>query len=567
MHPVTREVESLIGNGEFDAASAAAERAIGAEPRNPDVIAAHGLALAYTGREDQAIELVGRACLSPMGRRMAQVLASHLISRQTLAAKTGQRDPIVHACLTKVRMQTNQPIDRVGVAISAWVGAGSCAASLRATLSSLKGAVDEIVVQSSDRLPWLIEVATEYGARVASNADPLGSCQADWILRVEAGEALSSEGVARIQWAIVRPQFAGFNESGKRRIFRRTGITHGCPYGEIEAIMDARMERESSPEGRRSEAEEPTEALSRCDLADEMGLGGPQNEFERARALLQLGRISEGLASSARCLAMAWPPDLGSESVAERYEVRGRLLAANGQHDAAAGMFDRAVHANPDLTEARLEWAKSLEKVGKFDAAFAVYASGQESPGLGSAFLAGAGRCCTRLGLAKRAADLFREAWRRNSGDASAWMAWVDAAIAYGDPVGIVEAYSSCGHDPTISAEHYAVWAEAHRALGDLAEARDRLEASIALHDAEGKHHFALAKVLIELGQWSEAAQTYELGLQLEPENIEAWIALGGLLERLGLAHGAKISCQRALALDPECAAARRLFDRLGQAA
>jgi tetratricopeptide (TPR) repeat protein len=391
------------------------------------------------------------------------------------------------------------------------------------------------------------------------------------VLRLDPGEELSDLAAAILRRAVVRPQFSGYEscvlEQWTLRLVRREQCLDGYPVARIEDEMINRFDDTVHGGEPTSTVETPDEVLSRCDLTDEMGLGGSQNEYERAKALFNLGEIEEGLAASARCLAIEWPEDLGSEAMGDRYALRGKLLATKGDYEAAAEMFELAVQANPNHDDARVEWGRSWERMGKFDAALSVYLSGQESPIIGVACLAGAGRACARLGLAKRSADLFREAWRRNTADATAWMAWVEAAAAYGDPAGIVEAYGACGETPTLPASGFAAWASALQALGNLTEAADKYRQAIALPDATASEYFALAAVYAELEQDADAAECLEAGLGQEPENLSAWLTLGQTLQRLGLMHGARISCQRALAIDPDFSPARQLLDRICQAA
>jgi len=571
MHPIACQVDLLIRNGDFGAAEDAIMLGLEREPRNPDLIAAQGLVLAYTGKEDFAIDLLGRATLSPLGRRLAQVLAAHLISRQKLSTKTGERDLVAHAYLTKVRMQTNQPIDRVGVDISAWVDANRSTGDLSRCLGSLQGRVDEIVVYCERPTQEATAIAKRFGVKITSSNSPLTECASDWILRVDVDEELGPEAANALKKAVGRPHFSGFEAcvegTWSLRLVRRGQDLEGYPVARIDESVISRFASDYREQEPMKSNESPDEILSRCDLTDEMGIGGSHNEFERALALFKLGEIEDGLAASARCLAIDWPADLDPVSAGDRYALRGKLLAASGDLEAAAEVFELAVQACPEHDEARLEWARAWERLGKYDAALSVYMSGQESESIGVACLAGAGRTSSRLGLPKRSADLFREAWRRNPGDPSAWMAWVEASVAYGDPAGIVEAYGASGETPTLPATGFSAWASAHRALGDLPQAAEKYRLAIAQPDASAEDYFALADVCVELKLDTEAAERLESGLSIEPNHLQGWLNLGLALHRLGLIHGARISCQRALAIDPDCTPARQLLDSICQAA
>ncbi len=314
----------------------------------------------------------------------------------------------------------------------------------------------------------------------------------------------------------------------------------------------------------------PAEAARVCDEADRKGFGGILNEFERANAFLSLGLVEEGLEASSRCLALDWPKDMtGDKSIAEykRFIVRGQLLALRLQFPESLAMFDRALKANPGYGPAIYSRAATLEKSGQFEKSLEGFLTGVEHNQVGILCLKGAGRVCVRLGLPKRASELYREAWTRDLDDHESWIGWVQAAESYGDLPGIVEAYASFAERNQPTADMLINWGRALDAMGEIERALLCFQESIRREPANPNAYFNCGDLYYKLDSFEQASEAYQQGLQRAPENASGWFVLGNSLARLGVTEGARMSYQQALALRPDYQEARHNLELIRQAA
>lgn len=314
----------------------------------------------------------------------------------------------------------------------------------------------------------------------------------------------------------------------------------------------------------------PADAIKLCDEADRRGLGGILNEFERANAFLTLGLVEEGLTAANRCLALDWPKDMtGDRSIAEykRFIVRGQLLALNGDLAEAIAMFDRALKANPTYGPTVYSRAATLERAGRVELALEGFLAGKDIPDVGQLCLKGAGRICVRLGLPKRAAEIYREAWSRDVDDHEAWIGWTQASETYGDPQMIVDAYSSFAQRHIPTADMLINWGRALDAMGECSRALICYQEAIEREPNNANAYFNCGDLHYKLESFDQAAEAYEAGLRLEPNSASGWFVLGNALARLGIQHGAIVSYQQALALRPDYAEARHNLSLIGLAA
>jgi tetratricopeptide (TPR) repeat protein len=314
----------------------------------------------------------------------------------------------------------------------------------------------------------------------------------------------------------------------------------------------------------------PGDAAKICNEADQRGFGGILNEFERANAFLSLGLVDEGLEAANRCLAMDWPKDMtGDVGIAEykRFIVRGQLLALKGTYPESISMFDRALAANAQYGPAVYSRAATLEKMGEFERALEGFMAGQDIPHVGQLCLKGAARVCVRLGLPKRASELYSEAWKRDVDDHEAWIGWVRAAESYGDLPVIVEAYSAFAEKNKPTADMLVNWGRALDAMGEYSRALVCYQEAIEREPANANAFFNCGDLLYKLESFEDAANIYQAGLKIEPDNAGGWFVLGNTMARLGIIQGARISYQQALALRPDYQEAKQNLDTICQAA
>ena len=84
-HPVADQVEELLLAFRYEEALSVLKQARAQEPHNPDLYAAAGLYAMYKGREEDAIEHLGKAGNGSRARRLARMITEHLICRNQMA--------------------------------------------------------------------------------------------------------------------------------------------------------------------------------------------------------------------------------------------------------------------------------------------------------------------------------------------------------------------------------------------------------------------------------------------------------------------------------------------------
>lgn len=123
------------------------------------------------------------------------------------------------------------------------------AANLPRCLGSLQGLVDEMVVVDTGSIDDTVAIAESFGARMgrftwcddfsAARNESLRLCTGDWVVVLDADEAIDALDHARIRQAIVRARFLAFSLTirnyyldGGAATFDRTAVRNRSPYSE-----------------------------------------------------------------------------------------------------------------------------------------------------------------------------------------------------------------------------------------------------------------------------------------------------------------------------------------------
>jgi len=102
-HPVAEQIQSLILRGRAEEAKDLVSQALVADPGHPDLIAAQGLILAYSGEEEAAVKLLADAGNRSVSTRLQEILDHHFAARVKLAERNKKKDPTAEA-FTKTRL-------------------------------------------------------------------------------------------------------------------------------------------------------------------------------------------------------------------------------------------------------------------------------------------------------------------------------------------------------------------------------------------------------------------------------------------------------------------------------
>jgi tetratricopeptide (TPR) repeat protein len=212
-HPVVEQVQDLILRGRADEARDLVAHALIADPGHPDLIAAQGLILAYSGEEEAAAKLLRDCGTSSLAIRLQDILLNHFTARAKLAKRQKRKDDYAESFL----QSRSANID---VRITACLIVKNEEKHLARCLKSIQGIVDEIIVVDTGSNDRTIEIAGSFGARVsqfewrddfaAARNESLKFATGEWILWIDADEELTPDSRSSVERAIVRPQFGGF---------------------------------------------------------------------------------------------------------------------------------------------------------------------------------------------------------------------------------------------------------------------------------------------------------------------------------------------------------------------
>jgi tetratricopeptide (TPR) repeat protein len=269
------------------------------------------------------------------------------------------------------------------------------------------------------------------------------------------------------------------------------------------------------------------------------------NDLALAKTLRQKG---DTFYYEAETILLRWEP---TEKAAQ-IEL-GRLYRAAGRIDAAEQVLNRAATEAPPSSEAAFEYAQLLETQGQFEAAAAQYERAVEVDG---------GNTAARVALANlyaRSLNRMDEAVRQYQAlvnaeisDPGQLLQAGDVLLRYGDARGAYNAYSRAREvnpdDPLI----YHKLAQASLARGNLSRARN--EAQEALDRSGGalaEAHIGMGEIERREGNRTAAREAFERGRAINPNLAEAYIGLGQVTADEGRWSVALGYFQNAVALDP----------------
>lgn len=218
MVPTTDAIRELFREERYEACRAALTVAVAAEPENLDLRFLEARLSMLYQEEEVAFKLwrETKGVEHPDRRGLEQALREHFHARVQLAERAGKRDALASQRLAEL---PDGPIES-GSRISACLIVKNESKMLRRCLESLRGWIDEIVVVDTGSTDDTVAIAEEFGAVIghfewcddfsaARNAS-LDLATGDWVLWVDADEAVDPGSVARIRDAVVRPQFGGY---------------------------------------------------------------------------------------------------------------------------------------------------------------------------------------------------------------------------------------------------------------------------------------------------------------------------------------------------------------------
>ena len=214
-------------------------------------------------------------------------------------------------------------------------------------------------------------------------------------------------------------------------------------------------------------------------------------------------------------------PEQAPESAEAQFDL-GVALARNGELDAAAAAYRRAIALRPDHVQAHLNLGGVLRRQGRLDEAVAAYRQALvHRPDYPMAF--------NNLGNALRAQGRLQE-----------------AAQSYRRAIALQPDYAEAHH-------HLGV---VLRDLGELGAAVAAYRRAVVLRPDYAEAHNNLGVALADRGDLDAAVASYRRALALKPDHAKAHYNLGLALQHQGALDAAAESYRLTLALKPDHAGA-----------
>lgn len=304
---------------------------------------------------------------------------------------------------------------------------------------------------------------------------------------------------------------------------------------------------------------QPQEALRYALEAERRGFSGILSEFQRARALAQLGVLPQALASIDRCLEMEWPDGLVGDYGIYSYKrliLKGQILLQAGRHAEALEYVNRGLTVDPKFgfgiclkgfCLASLD--RGLEALPYLEASFDDAGEG----GRALTYAAGIYAKTDRFDEAQAALERIAQRGCLTVDLLMLWHLVADESGIY-DP--LLAAYAQIASGPEVGSETLVNYGRALLASGRADSASQVLESAVALNPSDSNAYFNLGDALYSCKAYLEAASKYESGLRLDSASAGAWFALANCMYKLGSLDGAEVGYRQALAIEPSFAAA-----------
>jgi tetratricopeptide (TPR) repeat protein len=215
--------------------------------------------------------------------------------------------------------------------------------------------------------------------------------------------------------------------------------------------------------------------------------------------------------------------------VALSHTVRGDSFAADGQYDAAAIEYGRALQVMPDAVDVRFKLAQAYESAGEVE----------------------------------KAQREFVEVAKLDPRHAAAQVKTGMALLAAGDFANArTRAQLAIDADPGLAAA-YVLLGNALAGLNDSKAAVAQFEQALALDPQSSTAWTSVGAMHFREGQRREAAQAFAKAVSVAPESTEAKLALAHFHWATGDVAGAERSMKEALAQNPSSAEAHRALGAL----
>jgi len=289
-------------------------------------------------------------------------------------------------------------------------------------------------------------------------------------------------------------------------------------------------------------------------------------EFERARALLQLGRLQDALSAIDHCLELEWPETLtGNYAVYtyERHYLKARILAVLRRFDQALPLLRQTLKVNPGNARGLFWLGITLYESGEPLEALEALEQVYGDPTRGTAAKAIGGRVLTELGRLDEAQALLEAHWAEGGRDQDAIAAWAETCERKGESAKLLPIFKELVAGGEMSLRVLMYWGRALQAAGDNQGALRVFGRAIQVAPNDPGPYFNCSHLMFQMGHYKEAAEVCQKALGMQQENAEGWLLMGHCLYRLNSLQGAKISFEQAVRIAPGDRRAAELLEQV----
>lgn len=185
-------------------------------PNDPDLICEQAILDCFLQRENVAARAISQTDGAARRDELVRILRDHF----HCLAKLETQNVEARHWLDRLTSLCSEPLDHVGVQVSAILIVKNEEQRLATCLSSLKGFADQIVVVDTGSTDRTVEIAKSFGATMgefawcndysAARNESLRLATGHWALWIDADEELDAGAIQSLRRAITRPHFGGY---------------------------------------------------------------------------------------------------------------------------------------------------------------------------------------------------------------------------------------------------------------------------------------------------------------------------------------------------------------------
>ncbi len=270
---------------------------------------------------------------------------------------------------------------------------------------------------------------------------------------------------------------------------------------------------------------------------------------------LSTAQVTEGANLKAGIPRLQKAVETYRPSQPEFYSELANAYARSDQHETAVRYYEEALRRKPNYPAARLSYATTLHKLGRWAAAAVVLEAAVAAAPDNAEVLNALGSTYVQLGRLDEAVTALRHALMADPDPAEIYVNLGTALFRKGDQIAAIEALrSAIVARPGFAAAHNNL-AAILNARGDFSQAQPHFRRALRVDPNYAVAHYNYGRALADRGQSEEAEAELREALRLDPGMADAATRLGMLLTEKGQLEAAVEYYLRAIQVKPDLAA------------